>query len=381
MKCLMYQWNSYFDEDVRDLLRDHGISMDSFTYHFNDYENDDEFLSKFRGYNEADYDFVISVNFWPLIAKGCHEKGLKYIAWCYDCPLNILNPEETMALPGNEIFLFDRKQFEEYRNKGIDTVHHLMLGVNKKRALSFKYNEITATRYMTDVSFVGSLYESQLGIICSKLDDGTKAILEEIVKVQENLYDRYIIGQVLTDGLLSVIKTPYEGTGIDISRKAVEFALASEVTRKNRLVLLNLLGRRFKTKLYSFQTFEKLDGVEQCGVLDYRTDFPYAARYSRINLNPVLRITQTGIPLRAFDIMGHEGFLLSSWQEEMDEQFEDGIDLVMYRSYEEALDRAEYYLSHEDERRRISLSGSKKVMEKHTLQSRFETILKVAKVI
>ena len=381
MKCLMYQWNSYFDEDVRDLLRDHGISMDSFTYHFGDYENDDEFLSKFGEYNESDYDFVISVNFWPLIAKGCHEKGLKYIAWCYDCPLNILNPEKAMAFPGNTIFLFDRKQFEEYQNKGIDTVHHLMLGVNKKRALNFKHDEAITTKYMTDVSLIGSLYESQLGIICSKLDNGTRAVLEEIVKVQENLYDRYIIGQVLTDGLMSVIKAPYEETGLDISRKAVEFALACEVTRKNRLVLLNLFGRRFKTKLYSFQTFEKLDGVEQCGVLDYRTELPYAAKYSKINLNPVLRITQTGIPLRAFDIMGHEGFLLSSWQEEMAEQFKDGSDLIMYKSYEEALDKASYYLSHDDERERISLSGYTKVMEKHTLEQRFDEILKISKVI
>lgn len=380
MKCLMYQWNSYFDEDVKELLKDRGISMDSFTYRFSDYENDDKFLAMFRGY-KADYDFVISVNFWPLIAKACYEKGLKYIAWCYDCPLNILNPEETMALPGNNIFLFDRKQFEEYYDKGIDNVHHMMLGVNKKSALNFKYDESLGAKYMTDVSLIGSLYESQIGIICSKLDEGTKTVLDEIVKVQENLYDRYIIGQVLTDSLINLIKAPYEGTGLDINKKAVEFALASEVTRKNRLVLLNLFGRRYDTKLYSFQTFEKLDGVEQCGVLDYRTKLPYAVRYSKINLNPVLRITQTGIPLRAFDIMGHEGFLLSSWQEEMAEQFEDGSDLIMYKSYEEALDKAAYYLSHEDERRRISLSGYTKVMESHTLEQRFDQILKISKVM
>ena len=160
-----------------------------------------------------------------------------------------------------------------------------------------------------------------------------------------------------------------------VDKKAVEFALACEVTRRNRLVLLNLLGRRYATRLYSFQTFDKLDGVEQCGVIDYKTKLPYAVRYSKINLNPVLRCTQTGIPLRAFDIMGNGGFLLSSFQEELDEQFKDGEDLVMYESYEDALDKVRYYLGHEDERSRISLSGYTKVMKSHTLEQRFDQIL------
>lgn len=215
MKCLMYEWNSYFDYDLKELLKDRGIKTDSFSHHFEDNENDDEFLKWFNSNVSAHYDFVISVNFWPLIAKGSNKKGLKYISWCYDCPLNIRNPEDTMALPNNHIFLFDRKQFLEYKDKGIDSVNHLMLGISKKRAQGFRYDSVMASKYMTDVSLIGSLYESQLGIICSRLDDGTKAVLDEIIKVQEKRYDQYIINQVLTDSLMDVIRAPYEGTGLD----------------------------------------------------------------------------------------------------------------------------------------------------------------------
>mgnify|MGYP002508081159 CR=1 FL=1 len=45
--------------------------------------------------------------------------------------------------------------------------------------------------------------------------------------------------------------------------------------------------------------------------------------------------------------MGAGGFLLSNYQTELAEQFEDGKELALYASKEELLAKAQYYLSHE----------------------------------
>ena len=101
---------------------------------------------------------------------------------------------------------------------------------------------------------------------------------------------------------------------------------------------------------------------------------------SKINLNPSLRIIQTGIPLRAFDIMGAGGFLLSNYQEELLELFEDGIEVVVYESPEDAVEKIDFYLRHEDLRREIAERGKRKTFEEHSLQSRMETILRIADI-
>lgn len=95
---------------------------------------------------------------------------------------------------------------------------------------------------------------------------------------------------------------------------------------------------------------------------------------SRINLNPSLRIIQTGIPLRAFDIMGAGGFLLSNSQEELMELFEDGREMTVYEGLEDAVDKVGFYLQHEDIRKQIAENGRKKTFEEHSLQKRMKQI-------
>lgn len=50
------------------------------------------------------------------------------------------------------------------------------------------------------------------------------------------------------------------------------------------------------------------------GPIDYYNEMPYVFNNSRINLNITLRSIKSGIPLRAMDICGAGGFLLSNYQ-------------------------------------------------------------------
>ena len=61
------------------------------------------------------------------------------------------------------------------------------------------------------------------------------------------------------------------------------------------------------------------------------------------------------------DCVACGGVLISNWQEELAEEFVSGEDLVMYDSLEDAAEKVEYYLNHDDERARIARNGHEKV--------------------
>jgi len=385
MRVLIHEWNNYFLRTIPQLLSHESISYDSFSYIFRQDYYDESFLDWFaKNISCKAYDYVLSVNYWPMLAIACNQAGCRYVAWCYDCPLNITSPEETMAMPTNYIFLFDYAQYLDYKSKGIDTVFHLPLGANSLSVNKLNFDSsIQYQKYTSDISFVGSLYESQLPLITQLLNADSIKLLNEVIQVQEETYNYNIIKECVTDNIIDYFNSQYEQKLADtdnsffINKKALTFALSCEVTRRNRLTLLNLLGKRYNTNLYSNDTFPLLNGVNQCGPVNYTSEMPYVFHFSKINLNPVLRCIDTGIPLRAFDIMGYGGFLLSSYQSEIDELYINNHDLVMYDSYEDALDKAGYYIKNEDARVKIAQNGHFKTLENYTLTHSFHKILSI----
>lgn len=382
MKILLHEWPHYMAEGIDNIIKENKLSVERFTWKFSQDYYDEKFLNWFNtNIPNDEYDFVLSVNYFPMLAIACNKKGYKYVAWCCDCPFNITNPEDTLPLETNYCFVFDYAQYLGYKNQGIDTVYHLPLGADGYKASNYRFDLNKSKKYCSDVSLVGVLYESQLPFILSGLNEETKEVINELVRAQEELYNYNIYRECISDELISYMNSQYEeflaGTGKEftVNKKALEFALSCEATRRNRIVLLNLFAKRYKTKLYSYQTFDILKGVEQCGPIDYRLEMPYVFHNSKINLNPSLRCIETGAPLRIFDIMGFGGFLMSNFQQELDDMYEDGKDLVLYSSYEDAIEKASFYMNHEDLREAIALSGKNKTLNNYTLQHAFNIIM------
>ena len=96
---------------------------------------------------------------------------------------------------------------------------------------------------------------------------------------------------------------------------------------------------------------------------------------SKINLNFTIPNIENGIPLRIFDVLAARGFLLTDYREELCKQFEAGTDLVMFEGIPDLLQKADYYLSHDEERRQIAKNGQKKVQQLHQYEMRIREIL------
>jgi len=81
------------------------------------------------------------------------------------------------------------------------------------------------------------------------------------------------------------------------------------------------------------------------------------------------------INMRNFEAMATGSFLLTNWIPTIEELFEDGKHLVLYRTLDEMVDKAKYYLAHDEERERIAQAGYEEVMARHTIQHRVSAIL------
>ena len=381
MNILLYDFlNSYIQYDLVYFLKKAGHNCNNVLYRdgIDKYE-DDAFTSRMeKDLSEGSYDLVITTNFWPVVSKVCKNHDLKYVSWFFDSPPN-LPTTDCMDFACNEIFFFARADYETYKNMGLTNIHYLPLAVNVDRLNSIKTDYC---KYESEISFVGKLYESMLPSLTSHMDDYQKGYIDAVVNMQMQLYGAYIIDDAITEEFAHKVRMRYKSLSdkaIQITKKELAWAVASYVTHLERMTLLSILSKKHQVKLYTYDLSDKekelLPNVEYMGPVDYLNEMPQVFRASKVNLCPVLKANRSGIPLRALDIMGCGGFLLSSYQQELFEYFIDGEECVMYSSLEDAFAKAQFYLGRDDLRKKIAQAGIARIEEAFRYEDRIEALL------
>lgn len=383
MRLLVFNWGAYTYPDIKDSLTYSGVSVDTVNYHFGDKNHDEYFEDRFsKILKGSSYDAVFSVNFFPLVAKCCHCFGIKYISWSYDNPLNVPDIEDTLEYETNFVFLFDRIQAETYQRKGFQTVYHMSLAVNVRRLDKIQPTRSEKETFSSEISFVGKLYDSGLQLYMSAMNDYQKGYIESLIRAQGQLYGAYLLDDMITEDFIHSVNATYRSrqadTKFQLSKEALTYAMAAQVTREERLTLLSLLAGHHQVKLYSREDNELLKKAQFMGSCGYLEEMPRIFKLTKINLNITLKILQSGIPLRALDILGAGGFLLTNYQPEIAEHFQDGEEAAFYTSIEDAVEKADYYLSHEEERKRIAAGGREKAMKEFSYEGQLQKIFTIS---
>lgn len=83
------------------------------------------------------------------------------------------------------------------------------------------------------------------------------------------------------------------------------------------------------------------------------------------------------INMRVFETLSTGSFLLTNWIPTLGELFKDGKHLVTYKTLDEMVEKAKYYLKHDKEREEIAEAGYKEFIAKHTYKHRVEKILSI----
>lgn len=77
---------------------------------------------------------------------------------------------------------------------------------------------------------------------------------------------------------------------------------------------------------------------------------------------------------RNFEVPGSGGFLLTGDADNLSDYFEDGKEIVIFKDMKDLIEKAKYYLSHEDERAAIAEAGYIRTITDHTYENRFNKI-------
>ncbi|SCY04362.1 Glycosyl transferases group 1 [Lachnospiraceae bacterium XBB2008] len=371
---------SYIQYDLIQYLKSVGHHVKTITYKHDDKYHDDRFEDLITGeLSNCRYDFVLTTNFFPLLAHVCHKHDAIYIAWVYDSPPE-LPTLDYMDYPNNHIFFFSRADRDLYKSAGIDNVYHLPLAVNTERLDRIKPDPV---RFGHPVSFVGNMYEPVLPTLFTGMSDYQRGFIEAVAGAQSEIYGADLIGALIDDKLAQSIDNEYSSKGIsglDINTRTLRWAVYEYVTCKDRIRLLQTIGSYYDTHLYTFnlsdQMKSNLVNIHIHPSVDYMSEMPVIFKSTMINLCPVLRANVSGIPLRALDVMGCNAFLLASWQPELAENFIPGKEVVMYGSIEEACELTTYYLDNPDERMAIASAGYQKIKTDFSYNKQVDKIFK-----
>lgn len=385
MNILFYNWKGFGKEDIVESLEHMGHLITCIDDQVINERVSEEFDQRFDAEVEKSiYDFVFSINFRPIISNNCMRHHIKYVSIVYDNPLVSLY-SCAIVNKCNYVFLFDSSQYFELKNGGIDTVYYMPLAVNVDRIDRMKDSVEKKAMYSGDVTFVGAMYNEKHNLYdrySSQLSDRVRGYLDGIMECQLKVYGEYFIQKLLTKDVIeefqNLVDYHINLDGIEsLEYIYSDYFIGRKLAEKERYNLLKKLSEKMQVSLYTFNETPELPKVENKGPVDYYDNMPYVFRYSKINLNIALRTIRKGIPLRAMDIMGSHGFLMSSYQEDFLRHFVAGEDFLYFESEEDLVNRCNYYLSHEKERQQIADNGYGKVKEFHNYRRRLEEIIAI----
>lgn len=384
MKVIFLEWKSFGNEDILEAFEVAGYQVIRLPFS-NKYPRSDKKLEEQLAHDilTVSPDYVFSFNYFPLVASACRKADIRYVSWIYDSPYVLLY-SYTAIFPTNLIFVFDKELYMEFKNAGITTVHYLPMAANTARLNKMSdFADFSASPLynQTPLAFVGSLYteKHQFYERLDGISEYTRGYLEGIMSAQKQVYGYNFVEESLTPEILADMKNilPLEPNEDGVETDSYLFAqyvINRKITGMERMELLREIGSLYGLDLYTPDSSLSLKGVINHGPADYYTASPYIYKTALINLNISLRSIKSGIPLRAFDIMGAGGFLLTNFQSDFFDFFIPDEDFVFFDSRKDLLEKVGYYMNHPDEAKDISLNGHKKIVQAHTYLHRLNEI-------
>lgn len=385
MKILFLEWDSFANKDMIDAFISQGLEVKCIPFS-NEEVRGGEKTEKYITENIRFFspDFVFSFNYFPIVSIACKKNDMIYVSWTYDNPYVLLY-SYTILYEKNYIFVFDKELFMEYHNAGIKTVHYLPLAANPKRlsAVSTKTpSNISKIKPLHDVSFVGSLYTEKHDFY-SRLDginSYTKGYLEGLMNAQMQVYGYNFIQESITKDILDemsrVLPLYPNADGIETSEYLyAQYVINRQITSLERIRYLTSVAENFGLDLYTPSSDLSITECKNHGTVNPYNETPYVFSHSKINLNISLRSIKSGIPLRCFEIIGSNGFLLTNYQADFDDCFVSGQDYIYYENQKDMLEKISYFLTNENERAAIKENGFHRLSENHTFEHRVKEIL------
>lgn len=348
--------------------------------------NDEEIDSIVSTIKKHEITHLCSIHLIYNLAVAADRTGIKYISYIWDAPyVKIYTP--FGKLDNCYFSVFDRLDYERFCEAGIKHIQYSPLAVNAWNAN--KWNKKAANmlkgHYIDEVSFVGRLYEDNdydknLSEIPANMQDYFTSIFEEAAFQWDGVNRIYgKTGKEILDYIHLVNPNFKVNTRLDISEVQYfeRLYLVRKIANIERIAILNTLSEMYPVSLYTSSKAEPgLLGntkVKPPVAAGEAASVIYAG--SKINLNISLKGIEGGTPQRIMDAMAAGGFMLTNYCAETADIFEEDKEIVMFRTPEELVDKVDYYLKHDDERKKIAKKGQAKVLECYTYEKKLKKVM------
>jgi len=386
MRILLYRWETFNEPVIENTLRDLGHFVKvAYARKFEELDTEEQIQSITKVADEFHADAFFSVDYFQMVAMAAKKLNITYYSWLYHIPQWSLF-SYAAQLPNNRIITFDSAQMQELKQYNVNGMQYMSQAADKELLTSAKAlaTPQMIDKYTADVSFVGTLYESSNNLFNRISPEAReKEIYKEIVRMIRDKrfsYGKDILYRGVTEEMVEFLLEEVEH-GQDHfffanqEEIAVQSVLARKITVEERKLMARTLAKEFDFKLFTISNTEKFPEINNCGPVDFAKQAPLVFNGSKVNIYVTPRSIRSGVPLRVLEIMACGGFVLVNYQEDLAAEFEDGKELVMYRSLEEMVDKVRYYLEHEDERKNIAKAGYEKVLREYNYAEKLRHIL------
>lgn len=387
MNILIVYYQSFLIKDLEECLTRMGHSYKCIEANVIVELSDEDFCVLLDRELEIEhYDCVFTFNYSSIISDCMVKYNIPYISFVYDSPMYRLFTK-SIYNKCNYCFIFDEQLCEQLINMGASHIYYMPLPVNMVRLERmnevFKYRDNKDVKELiqllsSQISFLGSMYnerESQIQYEKLNLTSYMRGYLEGVMDAQLKVYGYNFLQELTKGGMFD--EAYDDNTNVTYGEVFANGILCKKMANIERTQILKRLSEIYQVKLYTKNPTPELPNVINMGSVDYYDMMPYVFKCSDINLNITLRSIKTGIPLRAMDIMGAGGFLMSNYQADFYRHFVPGEDLVLYESHDDLMDKCNYYLVHDAERKQIAANGYGKAKEFHNFEVRFNEIFDI----
>lgn len=388
MNILIYRYNSICEDAVIRGLKELGHTVYEVILEVeNKSPSGQEILDAVvMGMEKSNADIIFSINYYPALSEIARVYKLLYYSWIVDAPVLELY-SKTIKNRCNRVFIFDSELYREISVYNPYNIFYLPLAAD----CDFYQNAIRnaslsdVEKYTHNITFVGSLYTEKCPYDKVKnLSPKISGYLHGIMKAQEKIYGYYFVEELLSDELVDEFVKNYDGYYLageeDLltkKRTLAQFYIGNKITAMERVDTFKYLSEKFEVDIYTASDTKEIPKLKNHGTIMIHTKMPIVFNKSTINLNPTSKPIRSGIPLRIFDLLACEGFVLCNYQSDLLNEFLPGEELDIYSSIEELEEKIRYYLSHTDVCREIAHNGYEKVSKRHTYPLRLEQMFRL----
>jgi len=321
-------------------------------------------------------DFLLTVNHLGFDAQGFLVKELerleiKSAVYYVDSPLFVLDDPGKLVSDASVIFCWDDYYLGRLKAYGFRNLEYLPLGTDE-RVFYPRDSAVIPMEYQPAIAYAADSLTSRSAEHAEYLtaEMNSPAVAEKITALM----------QVNNQAAPEILEAVAEGFKFQSSEQKRHFLAAwiMKVHQPQRLEVLKKLSP-LGLKIFGDEDWRlHFDNGQPdlAGRLRYFEQLPLLYAGMKIGFNSTSPQMPTGVNQRVFDIPAAGGFILTDYREALEDIFKPEQEIAVYHSAQEAHEKAAFFLSQPEIRRKMSESARAKILAGHTYKHRAEFILK-----